>query len=95
MPFAKGQSGNPGGRPKLVGKVRELAQEKGEAALLLLIQIMDNPNEPTETRMKAAEKVLDRGYGRPAQAITGEDGEGPAQVIVRVATGVPRAYDRN
>lgn len=94
MPFEKGQSGNPGGRPKLVGKVRELAQQKGEDALRLLIEIMENPGEPTETRMKAAEKVLDRGYGRPAQALTGEDGEGPAQIFVRVATGVPRASDR-
>lgn len=32
-----------------------------------------------DVRIKAANALADRGYGRPAQAITGEDG-GPVQV---------------
>ena len=34
--FQKGQSGNPGGRPKVVAEVRELAQEQTEKAISTL-----------------------------------------------------------
>jgi len=29
MPFVKGQSGNPGGRPKVLAHMRDLAQQHG------------------------------------------------------------------
>jgi len=38
-------------------------------------------------RLSAIQAALDRGWGRPAQAITGDTG-GPVQIVV--ATGVPQ-----
>jgi hypothetical protein len=34
-------------------------------------------------QIEAADKILDRAYGKPAQPLTGEDGEGPVQTIGR------------
>ena len=81
MAFVKGQSGNPGGRPKAVmpdGRtLSEAAREHSPEALRVLVEALRDPN----TALAAAKEILDRGFGRPAQAveITGEDG-GPVQV---------------
>jgi len=42
MPFAKGKSGNPGGRPKVVGEVQGLAREYTSRAVETLRGIMEN-----------------------------------------------------
>jgi hypothetical protein len=39
-PFQKGISGNPGGRPKVLGDVQELAREKSPEAINTLTDIM-------------------------------------------------------
>ena len=39
-PFSKGLSGNPGGRPKVLGDVQELAREKSPEAIETLSTIM-------------------------------------------------------
>ena len=72
MPFAPGQSGNPGGRPKLPNEVKELARAASERAISRAIELMESPDE--NVALKAISTVLDRGYGKPAQAVTGEDG---------------------
>ena len=66
-PFAKGKSGNPGGRPKVVADVRALAQGHAPAAIKELARLALRA-ERDETRLKAIELLLDRGYGGPAQA---------------------------
>ena len=58
-PFKKGQSGNPGGRPKVIAEVKELAREYTGEAIETLVSIMTSP---------------DRGYGKPPQHITREGG---------------------
>ena len=81
MTFAKGQSGNPGGRSAGLTHLRELAREKTELALSVLSEVAER-GESESARVAAAVHLLDRGWGKPAQAITGEDGEGPVQVAV-------------
>ena len=79
--FRPGQSGNPGGRPKLEGDVRALAQQHGRAALERLVQLMGSDNE--RVAVVAAQAVLDRAYGKPPQGlqISGELGVRGSLVI--------------
>ena len=41
-PFKKGQSGNPGGRPKVIAEVKELARAHTGEAIETLVSIMTN-----------------------------------------------------
>lgn len=71
-PFKKGQSGNPGGRPKAAVDVRELARAHAPDAIKALVEALKDP----KTKVAAATAILDRGYGKPVQAVEGT--EGPA-----------------
>jgi hypothetical protein len=73
-PFQKGSCPNPGGRPKAIAKVLEFARANGEQAVRVLVEVMNDKSEEGRTRATAANMLLDRAYGKPAQAIT--DGEG-------------------
>ena len=48
---------------------------------------------PPAARVAAAVALLDRGWGKPAQSHTGEDGEGEIRVTIRhLVEGMPDEY---
>jgi hypothetical protein len=62
-------------------EIRSLARSHTETALNCLVGIMNQPEAPPAARVSAANSLLDRGWGKPAQPVTGED-EGPIQLTV-------------
>lgn len=74
MPWVKGQSGNPGGRPKAEAEVVQLAREASPRAIGRLIELVEH-SEP-RTAIAAANSVLDRAFGKPTQPLA-NDPENP------------------
>jgi hypothetical protein len=68
MPWAKGQSGNPGGRPKAVRDVVELARLETAASIRALVRIRDADDAPAAAVVAAATALLDRAWGKPMQS---------------------------
>jgi hypothetical protein len=84
MPFVKGQSGNPSGRPKVVAAVRDLARVHAEDGISTLVSIMKDTANPPAARVAAAKEILDRGFGKAPQPMDGDGEGGPIKTLNRV-----------
>ena len=80
--FKPGQSGNPSGRPKEVGHIRDLARAHTESAIKTLVAINEDMAQPAPARVAAAQALLDRAWGKPSQAIGGAEDLGPVKHVV-------------
>jgi hypothetical protein len=67
--FLPGQSGNPGGRPKELEGMKAEARKFRDLALETLVDICGNKRANAFARVTAANSLLDRGFGKPTQAI--------------------------
>ena len=73
-------------------EIKELARAYGPTAIAELARLAGLTNQPGSenegTRVAAIKELIDRGYGKATQPISGADG-GPLSLIV--ATGLPDA----
>lgn len=88
--FRKGFSGNPLGRPPETPerrRVRELAREKTEQAVEALSTILANPTASDMAKVRAAEALLERGWGRASDETVleavGHAGQEDAVIILK------------
>ena len=65
--FVKGNTG--GGRKPLPEDLKDAFQLSGREALETLLAVMRDKKARNADRIRAAEIILDRGYGKPKQAL--------------------------
>ena len=69
--FVKGQSGNPSGKKPMDADVKEMLKAAAPKAAALLIETVNDPEVKIDLRIKCAETVMDRVYGKAVQPIEG------------------------
>jgi hypothetical protein len=96
------QSGNPGGRPKVLAEVQELARQHAPMIIVELARLALKAKNET-ARIAAIRELLDRGYGRPRQAMeVSIPADNPLQLLLdevnarsRIERPVSHTPDRN
>jgi hypothetical protein len=69
---ARPGAGRPAGSPNKVGReLRAAASEHTDAALSVLVALMNDETQPGAVRVSAANALLDRGHGRAVAGIMG------------------------
>lgn len=54
---------------KATASLKEAAQVYTEGALMVLVNVMQDETQPAAARISAATAILDRGHGKPTQAV--------------------------
>lgn len=69
--------------PKTITEIRSLARSHTRTALNVLVGVMRNTKAAAPARIAAANAILDRGWGKAAQAIENGD-DGALELIHRI-----------
>jgi hypothetical protein len=81
--WTPGQSGNPRGRPRADYDIARMCREHAPAAVAALVRGLSDPRNYTH----AAEVLLNRGFGRPAQSLSIETRHTATQLHLVAAQG--------
>jgi len=68
--------------PRAITEIRSLARSYTRTAIKVLVGVMSCEDATAAARVAAANAILDRGWGKPAQAI--QNGEGPIEFIHKI-----------
>ena len=79
----QGAGRKPGVPNKVTADIRAAAQQHGPAMIAELVRIATK-SETDSARVSAIKEMLDRGYGKSAQPMTGEGGQGPILLNIKV-----------
>jgi len=66
-PFKKGESGNPKGRPPIDYNIKAACQKLAPNLIEILKNIAESEDAKHADRIRAADILLDRGFGRAIQ----------------------------
>jgi hypothetical protein len=90
-----GPSPNPGGRPAVIRDLREAARGYSTEALETLAKVMRDEEAGPAARVAAAKELLDRGFGKPVQAVDVgvkmDVGQTAAEVLMRLTAAAKAA----
>jgi hypothetical protein len=78
--FPAGKSGNPGGRPKSLADIQEIARSRSGEALDVITRIM-REGKPLE-QLQAARLVLERAWGKPVAPVDSPDDSPIVPVLI-------------
>jgi hypothetical protein len=75
-PFKPGQSGNPSGRPRGLGRYIRARTDDGERLADFVLGIFEDTKQDIKLRLEAASWLADRGIGKPVATLemSGPDG---------------------
>jgi len=62
--FKPGQSGNPGGKPKVLYDIMRAARKASPDAFRSIVAISKDPKASAAIRLKASEFIIERAFGR-------------------------------
>lgn len=81
---ARPGAGRPKGSPnKATASLRDVARQYTEQAIETLVQIA-LAGESEAARVAAANSILDRGYGKPSQVLSGDENGGAVRTVTEI-----------
>jgi hypothetical protein len=75
IPYRPGQSGNPGGRTKQYAEAQRICREASPEAARTMVELLKSDDD--RVRLMAADKLLERAWGKAREYDPAKDGEEP------------------
>lgn len=77
----------PGVPNKATASLKDVARQYTDDAIATLRTIMQDTQAPHAARVSAANSILDRGYGKPSQVLSGDEEGGPIVTRIELVDG--------